>query len=143
MKKIAKKKTYYKGVLGSTEKILNLLKAADGLRECVDESLSGGSKINAIKEVRGVVGEEFRLREVKDAIDRYSRYLSFSKRIDWLHKHIPTGRFIIADDRKFIQRLHGRLFNNIKALPTGEELIRANRLYREWGIPKYKKGEYV
>ena len=81
--------------------------------------------------------------EVKDAIDRYSRYLSFSKRIDWLNKHIPTGRFIIADDRKFIQRLHKRLFNNIKALPTGEELIRANRLYREWGIPKYKKGEYV
>ena len=72
-----------------------MLQDNDGIREELDDALdlANGqkfkSKINAIKILRGFFGDNlYRLRAIKEVVDRYSSLRSFMHLSRWVHNEL-------------------------------------------------------
>ena len=108
-----------------------MLQDNDGIREELDDALdlANGqkfkSKINAIKILRGFFGDNlYRLRAIKEVVDRYSLLMSFMQRIRWVHEELKVKEKKFSYDKGVkmnrirLTKLIKRHENNLKWFPS-------------------------
>ena len=129
------------------EHIFTVLQDNEGIREQLDDALDlangqfNKSKINAIKIVRGFIGDKrFRLREYSEVVTRYCSLMSFMERIRWVHHQLEAKekRFSyvkgIKMNRIRLTKLIIRHENNLKWFPSHIDLKFINHLCQKYNL---------
>ena len=129
------------------ENIFTVLQDNDGIREELDDALdlANGqrfkSKINAIKILRGFFGDNlYRLRAIKEVVDRYSLLMSFMQRIRWLHNELEIKEKKFSYDKGVkmnrirLTKLIKRHENNLKWFPSPIDLKFINHLCQKYNL---------
>ena len=124
-----------------------MLQDNDGIREELDDALdlANGqkfkSKINAIKILRGFFGDNlYRLRAIKEVVDRYSLLMSFMERIRWVHEELKVKEKKFSYDKGVkmnrirLTKLIKRHENNLKWFPSHIDLKFANHLCQKYNL---------
>ncbi len=124
-----------------------MLQDNDGIREELDDALdlANGqkfkSKINAIKILRGFFGDNlYRLRAIKEVVDRYSLLMSFMQRIRWLHEELKVKEKKFSYDKGVkmnrirLTKLIKRHENNLKWFPSPIDLKFMNHLCQKYNL---------
>ena len=124
-----------------------MLQDNDGIREELDDALdlANGqkfkSKINAIKILRGFFGDNlYRLRAIKEVVDRYSSLMSFMQRIRWLHNELEMKEHKFSYDKGVkmnrirLTKLIKRHENNLKWFPSPIDLKFMNHLCQKYNL---------
>ena len=124
-----------------------MLQDNDGIREELDDALdlANGqkfkSKINAIKILRGFFGDNlYRLRAIKEVVDRYSSLMSFMERIRWVHEELKVKEHKFSYDKGVkmnrirLTKLIKRHENNLKWFPSHIDLKFANHLCQKYNL---------
>ena len=124
-----------------------MLQDNDGIREELDDALdlANGqkfkSKINAIKILRGFFGDNlYRLRAIKEVVDRYSLLMSFMQRIRWVHEELKVKEKKFSYDKGVkmnpirLTKLIKRHENNLKWFPSHIDLKFANHLCQKYNL---------
>ena len=99
------------------------------------------SKINAIKILRGFFGENlYRLRDIKEVVDRYSSLMSFMQRIRWVHEELKVKEKKFSYDKGVkmnrirLTKLIKRHENNLKWFPSHIDLKFINHLCQKYNL---------
>ena len=124
-----------------------MLQDNDGIRQELDDELdlANGqrfkSKINAIKILRGFFGENlYRLRDIKEVVDRYSSLMSFMQRIRWVHEELKVKEKKFSYDKGVkmnrirLTKLIKRHENNLKWFPSHIDLKFMNHLCQKYNL---------
>lgn len=124
-----------------------MLQDNDGIREELDDALdlANGqkfkSKINAIKILRGFFGDNlYRLRAIKEVVDRYSSLMSFMERIRWVHEELKVKEKKFSYDKGVkmnrirLTKLIKRHENNLKWFPSHIDLKFMNHLCQKYNL---------
>ena len=129
------------------ENIFGVLQDNDGIRQELNDELdlANGqrfkSKINAIKILRGFFGENlYRLRDIKEVVDRYSSLMSFMQRIRWVHNEVELKEKKFSYDKGVkmnrirLTKLIKRHENNLKWFPLPIDLKFMNHLCQKYNL---------
>ena len=124
-----------------------MLQDNDGIRQELDDELdlANGqkfkSKINAIKILRGFFGENlYRLRDIKEVVDRYSLLMSFMQRIRWVHEELKVKEKKFSYDKGVkmnrirLTKLIKRHEYNLKWFPSPIDLKFMNHLCQKYNL---------
>ena len=124
-----------------------MLQDNDGIRQELNDELdlANGqrfkSKINAIKILRGFFGENlYRLRDIKEVVDRYSSLMSFMQRIRWVHEELKVKEKKFSYDKGVkmnrirLTKLIKRHENNLKWFPSHIDLKFMNHLCQKYNL---------
>jgi len=124
-----------------------VLQDNDGIRQELNDELdlANGqrfkSKINAIKILRGFFGENlYRLRDIKEVVDRYSSLMSFMQRIRWVHEELKVKEKKFSYDKGVkmnrirLTKLIKRHENNLKWFPSHIDLKFMNHLCQKYNL---------
>ena len=124
-----------------------MLQDNDGIREELDDALdlANGqkfkSKINAIKILRGFFGDNlYRLRAIKEVVDRYSLLMSLMERRRWVHEELKVKEKKFSYDKGVkmnrirLTKLIKRHENNLKWFPSPIDLKFMNHLCQKYNL---------